>query len=118
MKKLSASATSFATAYSDMRNLNSNEKKDLLHYFALQYYNAPPYVRLVLAFYFHFVSLMCIFLNFKLLARIESSDFSNLCRLLTNTRFLLLGKLTISVRSLLEFKILELENTRCQKQLM
>ena len=118
MKKLSASAISFAKAYATMRNLSSDDTQVLLNYFALQYANAPLYVKFLLFCYFHFVALLCLCVNFKLLTKVESCQFENLCLLLTNSRVFLLGKLTISVRGLLEFKILEMEDTKCQKHLM
>ena len=117
-KGLSQSAIDFSKAYARLRCLNTIETEDLTNFLALQYSNAPAYVKLVLLLYFNFVFLVCLLLKFKRLSNLKKNEFSDLCFLLSNAKISFLRKVTVSVRSILEFKILEMEHVRCQTKLM
>ena len=112
MMSISKSVFSFVTAYAGSRNLNHEEALSLQDFFVAQYFNAPLYVKIFLNLYFHFIGVICFISHNKGIGKLKKDEFRNFFESLSASKFVGLRKITLSVRSLLEFKILELHDVQ------
>ena len=108
MKRIPALINSYINAYSNSRELDEIHLQELKTFFLHQYFQSPPYVKVPLIAYFYFSNLVSIIYFQKNLKQLNTPESKSFFLKLNIFAIYPLSKVSHAVKSLLEFRILEL----------
>ena len=108
MERISALINSYINAYSKYRELDKTQLQELKAFFLHQYLQSPPHVKITLTAYFYFSNLVCIILFKKTLKHLNIPESKSFFIKLNIFSIYPISKVSHAVKSLLEFRILEL----------
>ncbi len=108
MKRIPASINSYINAYSNYRELDEIQLQEVRTFFMHQYFQSPSYVKVPLIAYFYFSNLVSIIFFQKNLKHLNIPESKSFFLKLNTFAIYPLSKVSHAVKSLLEFRILEL----------
>ena len=108
MERISALINSYINAYSKYRELDKTQLQELKAFFLHQYLQSPPHVKITLTAYFYFSNLVSIIFFKKNLKHLNIPESKSFFLKLNIFAIYPLSKVSHAVKSVLEFRILEL----------
>lgn len=108
MKRIPTLINSYINAYSNYRELDKIQLQELKAFFLHQYFQSPLYVKVPLISYFYFSNFVSIIFFQKNMKYLNISESKSFFLKLNKLAIYPLSKVSDAVKSLLEFRILEL----------
>ena len=108
MERIFALVNSYIDAYAKYRELDKTQLQELKAFFLHQYLQSPPHVKITLTAYFYFSNLVSIILFKKNLKHLNIPESKSFFIKLSIFSIYPISKVSHAVKSLLEFRILEL----------